>query len=47
MKHLVTLAFLLVAAGFYVAAISTGVAVFAGAAVLAEGAFWLRLKTEA
>jgi hypothetical protein len=44
MKHLVTLAFLLVAAGFYVAGMSTGVAVFAGAGVLAEGAFWFRLK---
>ena len=42
MKHLVTLAFLLVAVGFYAAGVSTGVAIFAGAGVLAEGAFWFR-----
>ena len=44
MKHPVTLAFLLVAAGFHVAGMSTGVAVFAGLGVLAEGAFRFRLK---
>lgn len=43
MKHLITFALLLVAAGFYVAGMSTGVAIFAGAGVLAEGAFWFRL----
>ncbi|MDE2177374.1 MAG: hypothetical protein KGJ50_03610 [Xanthomonadaceae bacterium] len=46
MKHLVTLAFLLVAAGFYVAGMTTGVVAFAGAGVLAEGAFWFRLKAQ-
>lgn len=43
MKHLITLACLLAAAGFYAAGMSTGVAIFAGAGVLAESAFWLRL----
>ena len=43
MKHLTTLALLLVAAGFYAAGMSTGVAIFAGAGALAEGAFWFRL----
>ncbi len=43
MRHLVTLAFLLVAVGFYAVGVSTGVAIFAGAGVLAEGAFWFRV----
>lgn len=43
MKHLVTLACLLLALGFYAAGMATGVVVFAGVGVLAEGTFWYRL----
>jgi len=43
MKHLITLACLLVAICFYVAGMSSGFVVFIVAGFLAEGAFWFRL----
>jgi hypothetical protein len=43
MKHLITPACLLVALGFYAAGMASGMVVFAGVGVLAEGTFWFRL----
>lgn len=43
MKHLITLDCLLVALGFYAAGMVSGLVVFAGLGVLAEGTFWFRL----
>ncbi|MFA6231140.1 MAG: glycosyl transferase family 39 [Rhodanobacter sp.] len=47
MKHLITLACLLVAVGFYAMGMSTGAVIFMGVGMLAEGAFWIRLLRRA
>lgn len=47
MKHLITLACLLLAIALYAAGMSTGAVVFAGFGMLAEGAFWIRLLRRA
>ncbi len=43
MRYLVTFACLLAALGFYAAGMATGIVLFAGVGVLAEGTFWYRL----
>ncbi len=47
MKHLITLACLLVAVGLYAMGLSTGAVSFVGLGMLAEGAFWIRLLRRA
>jgi len=47
MKHLITLACLLLAVALYAVGMSTGAVVFAGLGMLAEGVFWIRLLRRA